>query len=146
LLKARELIEAQETTAFEPDVGRWLAQVYLTEGDIGRAEAEIQALLAPGTKLGIEAEPIHRLRGQILAAQGKLAEAAQVLQESLKRLEQDQAVYEMACTLLALAEVLAQMEGKAPEARTCAERAQKTFADLSAKLDLQEADKLIAQL
>ena len=146
LLKARELIEAQETTAFEPDVGRWLAQVYLTEGDIGRAEAEIQALLAPGTKLGIEAEPIHRLRGQILAAQGKLAEAAQVLQESLKRLEQDQAVYEMACTLLALAEVLAQMEGKAPEARACAERARRIFADLSAKLDLQEAGELVAKL
>jgi tetratricopeptide (TPR) repeat protein len=146
LSEARTLIETHNAAQLEPTVGRWSVQTHLAGGDMTQAETEIQTLLALGMDaLDTEAEPMQRLQGQILAAQGKLAEATQVLQESLERLEQSQAHYEIGCTLLALAGVLAQIQGRAAEARESAERARAIFADLGAKLDLKEADELLAR-
>lgn len=145
LSEVRELIEEHQAIEYQPTVGRWLAQVYLAAGELPAAEAEIQALLdLEPESLDVEAEPIQRLWGRILAARGELAEARQVLQDSLARLEQRGERYEMGCTLLALARVLAQMEGQAAEALAHAERAREIFADLGARLDLQEAEELIA--
>jgi len=147
LLEACRLIKEQKAPGFEATVGRWLAQVYLTEGDVTQAEAETRALRAlTAEELSVEAEPVQRLWGQVLATQGKLAEAQQVLQDSLARLEQRREPYQTGCTLLALARVLAQMEGRAGEARAHAERAREIFADLGARLDLQEAEELITEL
>jgi hypothetical protein len=52
----------------------------------------------------------------------------------------------MGRTLLALPGVLVEMDGRAEEARTHAERARTTFGVLGARLDVQETDKLIAEL
>jgi tetratricopeptide (TPR) repeat protein len=147
LLGARELVERYNAVQFKPDIGRWLAQVCLTEGDLAQAEAEIQPLLSLEKRdLGVEFEPIQRLWGQILAARGRLDEALQVLQESLERLEQSPMRYKTAGTLLALANVLAKMEGRAAEARLYAERARAILTDLGARLDLQEAEALLARI
>lgn len=147
LEEARALMETHGVRGFEPTVGRWMAQVYLTEGDISQAEAEIQPLLSMDTDvLDVELEPIQRLRGQSLAARGNLIEAVQVLQSVLERLEQKQARYEIARTLLALTDVTAQMKDGATNARAHAERAQAIFADLGAKWDVQEVNKLLDSL
>ena len=76
------------------------------DGDAARAETELRTLLGAGD-LGVEAEPVQRLWGQFLAAQGDLIEAERVLRESLARVEQKGERYEAGCTALALARVLA---------------------------------------
>jgi len=145
--QARQLVETHDEGEFRPQIGRWLAQVHLTAGNVAQAWSEIQALLSlDADMLDVETEPIQRLRGQVLAAQGKLTEAAQVLEASLERLEQKQARYETGRTLLALAGMLVQMEDRAAEAREHAERARAICADLGAKLDVQEADELLVKL
>jgi class 3 adenylate cyclase/tetratricopeptide (TPR) repeat protein len=145
LSEAREL--AGSAVMFKPTVGRWLAQVYLTQGDMVRAEAEIQALLSLDVDvLADEAEPIQHLRGEILAAQGKSMEALEVLRASLERLERKQARYQKGLLLLALAWVLKQTDELSAQARPIAERARVIFADLGAKLDVQAVDELLAEL
>ena len=64
----------------------------------------------------------------------------------LERLEQSQACYDMARTLLTLAGVLAQADSTGPEAKAYAERAREIFTDLGAKLDIKAAEALIAEL
>lgn len=146
LTKARELEDVHSITMFQPTVGRWLAQVHLASGNTDQAEAEIQALLsAEIDMLADDAEPIQHLRGQILAVRGNLAEAIQVLYASLARLEQEEMRYQTGCALLALAHVLAQMEGRAAEAQAHAERARSIFADLGAKLDVLAADRWLIE-
>lgn len=145
LLRAREWIETYKATQFEHDVGRWLAQVYLSEGKVTQAEVEIQTLLAGETDLDTEIEPVQRLQGQILAAQGQLDESIRVLQDSLKRLDQGYNPYETGCTHKALAEVW-EMGGKWTESRLDAERARAIFANLGARPDLQEVDDLIERM
>ncbi|MEE8389849.1 MAG: CHAT domain-containing protein, partial [Anaerolineae bacterium] len=147
LLEARKLEDTHGVTVFQPTVGRWLAQVYLTAGNVAQAETEIQAMLSLDVDvLADEAEPIQHLRGQLLAAQGKLAEAIQVLYASLARLEQKQMRYQTGGALLALAGVLAHKEDRAAEAKAHARRARDIFTDLGARLDVQKADTLIAEL
>ena len=144
LLEARKLIEAYKIPEFKVTVGRWLARVFLTEENVSRAEEEIQALLSLTPKeLGVEAEPIQCLWGQILAVQEKQTEAVQVLEASLQRLEQKTMHYQTGCALLALAGVLAQMKGRAGEARAHAERACAMFTKMGAKLDTKEVERLI---
>jgi class 3 adenylate cyclase/tetratricopeptide (TPR) repeat protein len=147
LEQARAQMDAHDVRGFEPTVGRWLAEVHWTAGDIPHAEAEIQALLSMDTDvLDVEVEPIQRLRGLCLVAQGKPDEGIQVLRTSLERLEHKQARYETARTLLALAEVLAQMDDRTAEAKIHAERARAVFVDLGARLDIHETDELLARL
>lgn len=147
LLEARKLIKTHGVRLFEATVARWLAQVYLTERDVAQAEAEIQPLLSLTKEdLREEYEPVQRLRGQILSAQGDLDEAAQVLQDSLTRLEQGEEPYQIGRTRLALGRVLAQMECRTAEALGHAKRAREIFANLGARPDMQEADRLIAEL
>jgi tetratricopeptide (TPR) repeat protein len=72
LLEAQELAQENEVVMFRPTVGRWLAQVYLTAGDVGRAEAELEDLLRLDTDiLADDSDPIQRLRGQVLAGHGQ---------------------------------------------------------------------------
>jgi len=147
LSETRELVEAFGAVPFETTVGRWSVEVHRAEGNLAQAEAEIQLLLDMDRELlDIEAEPIQHLWGHILAARGKLEEAVQVLQESLGRLEQDHVQYEIGCTLLELARVLAGVEGRTEEALAQAKRAHATFAGLGARLDLEEAEQLMAGL
>jgi len=147
LLRAHELEETEGSGEWKPTLGRWLAQVHLDEGKVTQAKAEIELLRAQGTdRLGIETEAIERLWGQVLAAQGDLADAVQVLQGILKSPGEEGAGYETARTRLALAGVLVQIRGRETEAREHAERARETFADLGARLDLEEADRMIARL
>jgi tetratricopeptide (TPR) repeat protein len=147
LLEARRLEGARDVDMFRPTVGRWLAQVYLAAGNVARAEAEVQALLALDVDvLADEAEPIQHLRGQILAARGELVEAIQVLYASLARLEEKGMRYQTGRALLVLAGVLAGKDGRAAEAQAHARRAREIFAGLGAKLDLQEAERLIVEL
>jgi tetratricopeptide (TPR) repeat protein len=112
-----------------------------------QAEAEVSDLLSLDVNMldVEETEQIQRLWGKILAAQGNLIDAVRILQGSLGQLERVQP-YEKGCTLLALAEVLAQLGGRSEEARNHAEQARKIFARLGAKLDLQEANQLLARL
>ncbi len=146
LEQARELIKTHRISVFALTVSRWLAQVHLRAGDLALAEAEIRGLLTMEIEsLDVEAEPIQRLHGQILAAQGRLSEAIAVLQSSLTRLEQQQARYQTAQTQMALAGVLGQMEERVTEARTYAERARATFAALGARLDEQEVERFLAR-
>jgi tetratricopeptide (TPR) repeat protein len=144
-LTARALIETHEAPEFEATVGRWLAQVYLSQQDLERAEAELQTLLSKAD-LGVEFEPVQRLQGQLLAAQGNAIEAERILRESLERLEQRGERYEVGRTCLALARVLAQGEGSLLEARAQSVRAVEIFADLGARLDLSEAQDLTARM
>ena len=142
LLQARELTGTD--ALFKPTIGQWLAQVYLSAGDVASAEAEIQALLGMDEDvLADDAEPIQRLWGQILAAQGKSPEAVQVLEASLARLEQAQMRYQAGRTRLALAGVLTHIKDRTVEAQTHATHARAVFSDLGATLDVREADELL---
>jgi tetratricopeptide (TPR) repeat protein len=143
-----QLLEAEKLTerlvVFKPTVGRWLAQVHLTRGKLNQAEAVLQGIEVLGANvLADEAAPIQRLRGQVLAAQGELDEAIQVLEASLERLEGEGMRYQTAGALLALAGAFSQMEDGALEARSHAERARAIFQDLGAMLDLREAEELL---
>lgn len=147
LLAARRLIEEQGAAEFAPSVGRWLAQVYLDRGDLALAEAEIEAMRArPAEKLGEDAEPVQRLWGQVLAARGEIAQAEQVLQESLDRLAQGGNRYQTAVTQAALAGVVAQVEGRTDAARALAMQAHKALDDLGARLEAEETAELLASL
>jgi len=147
LSEACEHVEKLGDVESTPIVGRWSVQVHLAEGNLTQAEAEVKPLLAlKRDKLGIDAEPIQRLWGQILAAQGKLSKAQIVLQESLRQLGLYETDYEVACTLLVLSGVLAGMKGRMEQALEHVERARAIFAELGAKPDLEEADRLIARL
>jgi len=147
LSEARELLETLGATMFEPTVGRWSVEVHLAEGNLAQAEHEIQPLLAlPKDELDIEFEPVQRLWGRILAARGEMTEAIRVLQESLERLEKDQNRYELGCTLLVLAEMLAQIEDRVTDAMAHAQRARTMFDRLGARSDMEEADRVIARL
>jgi class 3 adenylate cyclase/tetratricopeptide (TPR) repeat protein len=145
LSEARELVEKYEINELKPTVGRWWAQLHLSRGDLEQAEGEIGALLSEKW-LGVEAEPIHCLQGQILAARGKQDEAIPVLQKSLEQSEKNKVRYDIGCASLTLAVVLAEIDNRDAEARSHAERAQAIFAELGAKFDLQEAEELIARL
>lgn len=143
LSRAREIEQAHDVDMFRPTVGRWLAQVYLSAGEIERAEAEVQSLLTLETDLlADEAEPIQCLRGQILAARGEWAKASQVLCAAIARLEQKQMRYQTGRALLALAEVLMQIEGRATEARSHAKRAHEIFTDLGAAMDASAIQRI----
>jgi len=147
LTQLSDVRELAQDTMFEPTVRRWLAQIYLTRGNTAQAQAEIQELLSTGADvLADEAEPIQRLWGEILAAQGEPEEANRVLEASLDRLEQRRKRYQAARTRLVLARVLAQVSGRAEEALAHAGRARATFAELGARLDLREAEQWIAGL
>lgn len=145
LLAARRLIVVHQAPEFATSVGRWLAQVYLSQGRLEQAEAEVQALLADPAELDGEAEAVQRLWGQILAARGQWHEAAQVLLISLERLEAEGERYEIAITLLAYASVLTQIKGSA-EARTAAEQARAIFISLGAQVDLRDVETFIGGL
>lgn len=145
LLEAREL--AESVAMFKPTVGRWLAQVYLTAGNVAQAEVETQNLLSLDVDvLGSDVEQIQRLRGQVLAAQGRPLEAIEVLEASLERLEQQRARYQTGRTLSALACVMTQVKDRSTEARACAERARVIFAELGARPDVQEVEELLAKI
>jgi class 3 adenylate cyclase/tetratricopeptide (TPR) repeat protein len=145
LLTAKEL--TREAVMFKPTVGRWLAQVYLAAGDVDQAEAEIETLLFLDVDvLADDAEPIQRLRGEILAARGELDEAERMLKASLVRLERTEKRYQVAQACLSLARVLARTEGRETEALAHAERARDTFADLGARMDQRDAEALISEL
>jgi tetratricopeptide (TPR) repeat protein len=144
LLEARGLVTEHQAREFQSAVGRWLAQIQLAEGNLAGAEAEIQALLTlPSDDLGLDAEPAHRLHGQLLARQGRLAEAQQALQDCLKRLEAKDEQYETAWARLALAEVLAARKDVGAS-RAQAEEALAIFKALGAKLDAAQAEKLLS--
>jgi tetratricopeptide (TPR) repeat protein len=147
LSQAQELTVENEVVMFKPTVGRWLAQVYLAAGDVGRAEAVLEALLRLDTDvLADDAEPIQRLRGEILVEQGESEAAAQVLMDSLARLSGRGARYQAGLTRMALARVLTVMEGETDAAKEQAERARATFLDLGARLDQQQAEQFLSGL
>jgi class 3 adenylate cyclase/tetratricopeptide (TPR) repeat protein len=144
--QAGMIVETQDIALFRPMVGRWSVQVSMASGDLISADKETHSLLALGVEfLADEAEPIQRLRGQLLAAQGKESEAIEVLEASLSRLEAAQMRYQTGLTQLALAQVFAQID-KIYKARTQAEQAHIIFSELGAKLDLQEAKAFLASL
>jgi tetratricopeptide (TPR) repeat protein len=137
---------AEQVLVFRATVGRWLAQVYLAQGNLDRAQDEIQELLTLDMDvLADEAEPIERLRGQVLAAYRETAEAVKVLEASLERLESGGMRFQTGATLLALAGVLSQVEGRTQDATAHAERAREIFAELGATLDAKEAEELLAK-
>ena len=143
LQQALALVTEYSDSEFQATVRRWLAQVYLSQEDIPHAEAEIKTLLALSPEiLDLETEPVQRLYGQLLARQNRLAEAQQVLQASLQRLEAEAQAYEAACTRVALAEVLTLAEN-IPLARTYREQARQVFRQLGAKHDIQQVEKYL---
>lgn len=147
LLAAREMEDTHDVDMFRPTIGRWLAQVYLTAGNVEQAGAEIDDLLALDVDvLADEAEPIQHLHGQILAARGERIEAVQVLYASLARLEEKGMRYQTGGALLALAGVLADHEERSTEAIAHARRARDIFASLGATPDAQNTERLIAKL
>lgn len=145
ILEARKLDEKHNIDWSRPTIGRWLAQVYFSEGNVAQAENEIQALLSLDEGvLADEVEPIQHLWGLILAEQGKFDEAVQVLESSLERLEQNQAQYQAGRALLALAHVLTCM-GQVAKAKIHAQRANAIFVKLGAKLDADEAQEFMGE-
>jgi tetratricopeptide (TPR) repeat protein len=145
LLKARRLSEAQDDVEFKTTIGRWLAETYLAAGNLDAAEAEVCWLRALGAdELGSEVESVERLWGRILAKKGRLADGQKVLKDSLARQEGRGGRYELGRTLLALGELLAQMDGDAAKGHL--ERARAIFADLGAASDTQEVDELLVRL
>ena len=143
-----QLGEAEKlaTTAvmFQPTVGRWLAQVYLTQGNLTQAENQLQTLLTLDENiLDDEVEPIQCLQAQLLAAQGQQEAAIALLEASLARL--DGMKYQQAQALLALAQILA-VGQRTTEARRSAQTAQAIFTELGASLDVVATNGLLAQL
>lgn len=147
LTQAREIVEEQGIHEFRPIVGRWLAQVYLSDGRYDLAETELDALLAQDENdLGLEFEPVQSLLGQLLAANGRNEVALKILQDSLQRLEQSEERYQAACANLTLAGVFANMAGNVEMARRYAGEARIIFVDLGARLDVERVDTLLARL
>jgi adenylate cyclase len=138
---------AETAVMFQPTVDRALAQVYLTAGDLSRAAALLEKWRGQEEDvLADEAEPIQRLYAELLAARGEREQAIQILAASLGRLETAGLRYQSAQAMLALAGVLAEMDGRQPEARHYAEEALAIFKQLGARLDTAETEALLAKL
>ena len=143
---ARRVVETHDIALFRPMVGRWSVQISMSAGDLISANEEIHALLVLGDEfLADEAEPIQRLWGQLLAAQGIETEAIQVLEANLTRLKAAKMRYQTGLTHLALAAAFAQID-KLAKAKTQAEQARTLFAELGARLDLQETEAFLVSL
>ena len=145
LLAARRLEEELQDTEFHISIGRWLAQVYLSQGDLPKAEAELSALLSLGSEeLGQESGPVRRLSAQAQALKGNLDEGIRQLEQALADPENAVGCYETACTQLALATLLRQ-SGQAATAREKAGQAQQVFEELGARMDSAEARALLVE-
>lgn len=79
---------------------------------------------------------VHRERGELEQAEKPLARALEIAQETHKR-------HEVALTHLELAHLRVQ-QGKEKEGRELAQQAAQVFAELGARLDLEEAERLLA--
>ncbi|MBE2198377.1 MAG: AAA family ATPase [Anaerolinea sp.] len=146
-----ELATAAELAAtavdFQPTVDRWRAQLALAQGDAARAQAIFEPWLAADAEvLADEAEPVQRLYAQALAAGGETERAVHLLTESLQRLREAEMRYQTGQALLALAEIVAGVNGREAEARAYAIEAQMIFVQLGASLDTAVAEKLLAKL
>lgn len=140
LSKASHLAETAEM--FQPTVDRWLAQVYLTQGDLPRARTLLEKWLGEDAEvLADEAEPIQMLYAQTLASQGDINQAVQRLEASLHRLQEVGMQYQTGQAMLALAKVLGTSNSTA--AQKYAEHAHEIFSSLSAHLDEEEAKDLL---
>lgn len=146
MLTAQALETTHNVTMFHSTVGRWLAQIYLTMGNVTQAQRVIQNLLTLNTaKLADEAEPIQHLHAQLLAAEGDIPTAICILETSVARLEEQRMQYQTGQAWLILARLLMQTNQQNPKARAYARRAYDVFAALGAQWDVQEAAKLIQE-
>lgn len=146
-----ELATAAELAAtavdFQPTVDRWRAQLALAQGDAAYALSILEPwLTADAEVLADEAEPVQRLYAQALAAQGESERAVHLLAEGLERLREAEMRYQKGLALLALAEIVARVNGRETEARTYAIEAQTIFDQLGASLDTAVAEHLLARL
>ncbi len=146
LLAARRLEEELQDTEFHAAIGRWLAQVYLSLGDLPGAEAEFTDLLSLSSDdLGQEAGPVARLSALAQAQRGDLAGAIQRLEGALADPENAVSRYETACTQMVLARLLRQSAQPDPACEQ-ARQAKEVFEALGAGLDRAEADAFLAEI
>ncbi len=143
LLAARRLEEELQDTEFHAAICRWLAQVYLSLGDLPKAEAELAALhLLGNEELGQESIALARLSAQAEGLKGNLSDAKHKLEEVLVNPETTASRYETACTQLALAKLLRQF-GQPALTREYASQAQQVFEELGAQIDTTDARSLL---
>jgi hypothetical protein len=144
---ARAIVEDEGVEEFRVDIGRWLAQMALSQGEAERALHFVEPWLGSVDEEGDEGlEPLYWIQAQAWALLGMLGQAVAILLASYGLLQTTDSPYQTAHVLLALGQVLAGQNGRQAEARAHAQAALTTFIQLGARLDAAEADKLLAIL
>jgi class 3 adenylate cyclase/tetratricopeptide (TPR) repeat protein len=137
-LKARE---------FLPEVHRHFAEAALLAHELAEAETQARQSLRLATELAAHGEEGYTLRvlGEVSTAREDFADAAERLQESIAILNTVGDEYERARSELAWAR-LQQAQGQVEAARETAARCLAVFERLEARLDVEAARELQAQL
>ena len=145
LTKARKLATIHGVSEFDLDIGRWLAQVALSQGDPERVLAIVKPRLSQVDEGEDESlEPLYWLQAEALAARGETARALAILEASRERLSETGALYQRGQVLLALTRVLLADNGRQAQARAYAQEAYTILGQLGARLDAAEAKNLLA--
>ena len=146
LARAREISRDRSVGGYEATLARWSAQVYLAACDLPKATQELErARSLAGDDLGAEAGPVTRLWGTLLAAQGREAEAIEILERTLGEQQEKEQRYEAALSHMALGRTLQQAGRNLRQAADHARQAQRMFAELGARLDERDAAQLLAE-
>ncbi len=126
--------------SFLPELLRYRAELALLQGDEASALNYCTISLCHAVGLGARLEEgvTRRVMGQVLTKQGDLLAAERELETSLDILMSVDSRYEVARTMLALADLAPQM-GQAQRGQEALTQAMATFRALSASLDIERA-------
>ena len=131
---------------FAPTIGRWRAEILLSQGQTALASEVVQPFLEMDLDvLADEREPLQRLRARLFAADGEGQAAEALLQASLVRSQEAGLNYQSALTQLTLAELFKsnrQWDAARQEARAASD----ILKQLGASLDFVAAERLLNEL
>lgn len=125
---------------FLPELRRSQAELHLRKGDLGRARTACEQSLADAARLNARAEEgaTRRVLGVILARSGQPDQAWNELNASLAILREAAVPYEIARTLLAMAELAPLLRQRA-DGQAALNEALRMFHHLGAQRDVAEA-------
>jgi adenylate cyclase len=141
---ARKLLISTDSKELLSEVERWLAEAYLREGQLVKAESAARQAMAIANDQEALSDlgGAQRVLGCVHQAKGEYQRSRQLLESSQELLGQHGPRYELALTQLALAKVYQADPRCTPEAAHTLERARAAFLELGARLDMEKASAL----